>query len=94
MSEIVSELQARARARVRAYPRQWRVRLIGGIGPFLIVSGVLWAMLQPWRITLLHPYHQGFWWLVSEPPLYPILVGVLFHHFVARGLVEDLEESD
>ena len=44
-------------------------------------------------MTLLHPYGQGFWWLVVEPPLLVILAGILFHVFVARPLVQDLEET-
>ena len=62
------------------------------LGPLVIVAGIVWAFVQPWRVTLLHPYDQGFWWLAVEPPLLVILAGVLFHAFVARPLVEDLEE--
>ena len=47
-----------------------------------------------YRITLLHPYGQGFWWLLSEPPLYVVLVGILFHWLVAPGLVEDVEQHE
>jgi hypothetical protein len=49
-------------------------------------------VLQPWRLTLLHPHAQGFWWLVAEPPLYVVLVGILFRLVIVPGLVEDLEE--
>ena len=50
-----------------------------------------WALLQPWRLTLVHPHGQGFWWLLAEPPLYVVLVGVLFRWVIAPGLVADLE---
>lgn len=61
------------------------------LGPLVTVAGIVWAFVQPWRVTLLHPYDQGFWWLVVEPPLLVILAGILFHAFVARPLVQDLE---
>ena len=51
-------------------------------------------MWQPYRVTLLHPHHQGFWWLVLEPPLYVMLVGVLFSWLVVRGLLEDLDAAE
>ena len=86
-AEFVSELEAVAR-------RSLRARAVGMLGPLAVAAGVAWALVQPYRITLLHPYHQGFWWLFSEPPLYVIGVGLLFHRFVARGLVADLEEAE
>jgi hypothetical protein len=55
-----------------------------------MLAGVVWALAQPYRITLLHPSGQGFWWLVAEPPLYVILAGLVFRR-VARGVAEDLE---
>ena len=56
-------------------------------------SPASWALLQPYRITLLDPAGQGFWWLVSQPPLYAIAVGVIFHLAIAPGVVADLEEA-
>ncbi len=53
----------------------WRARAIGAIGPVTIVAGLGWALVQPYRITLLHPHGQGFWWLFAEPPIYVALVG-------------------
>ena len=74
--------------------RSTRARAVLSLGPLAALAGVLWALFQPYRITLLDPAGQGFWWLVSEPPLYVILVGVLFHALVAPGLVADLEEEE
>jgi hypothetical protein len=71
-----------------------RARAISALGPLTMVGGVAWAFLQPYRITLLHPHGQGFWWLVIEPPLLVVLVGVVFAVFVAPGLIEDLEEVE
>jgi hypothetical protein len=56
-------------------------------------AGLVWAIVQPYRITLLHPHGQTFWWLVVEPPLYVIAVGVLFSLVVVPGLLEDLDAA-
>jgi len=53
---------------------------------------IVWAIVQPYRITLLHPRGEGFWWLLVEPPLLVIAVGLLFHFVVLPGLLEDLED--
>jgi hypothetical protein len=74
--------------------RTTRVRIISLIGPTVIAGGVIWAMLQPYRLTILHPRDQGFWWLVMEPQLLAILAGVAFIVFVARPLLVDLEAHD
>jgi len=71
--------------------RSVRSLLVLSLGPLTALAGIVWALLQPWRITLLDPHGQGFWWLFSEPPLYVIAVGVLFHLLVAPGVVADLE---
>ena len=78
----------------RAVRRSWRVRTIGLIGPLTIVTGFAWALLQPYRVTLLHPHGQGFWWLFVEPPLYVVGVGLLFVLVVAPGLLDDLEQAE
>lgn len=67
-----------------------RARLVLGLGWATAVAGILWAIVQPWRITLLHPHGQGVWWLLSEPPLYVVLAGVAFRFVVAPALREDL----
>jgi hypothetical protein len=71
------------------------VRALGllALGPLTMLAGVVWAFVQPWRLTLLHPRGQGFWWLVVEPPLLVIAVGVVFA-FLAPGIVRDLEEAE
>jgi len=73
-------------------PRFTRPQAISMLGPLLAAAGVVWAILQPDRVTLLHPRGQGFWWLVAEPPLLVVLVGVAFWLVVARPLLADLEE--
>jgi hypothetical protein len=74
--------------------RTFRTVAVNLIGPATMLAGVAWAFLQPYRLTILHPRGQGFWWLISEPPLYVILVGLGFALFVAPGLLEDLQEAE
>jgi hypothetical protein len=86
-AEPAAQLEAsRARRGVRA-------KVVVAIGPATMLAGVLWGLLQPYRLTFLHPQAQGFWWLAVEPPLIVVLIGVLFAAFVAPGLVDDLEED-
>ena len=69
----------------------WRVRVVQGLGPSTSLGGIVWALVQPYRITLLHPFGEGFWWLVGgESPLYVVLAGLLFWRVVAIPLAEDL----
>jgi hypothetical protein len=79
------------KAAERAAPLAFRARLVLALGPSTALGGVVWAIVQPWRLTLLHPYGQGFWWLLTEPPLYVVLVGLLFRLLLAPGIVEDLQ---
>ena len=68
-----------------------RAHSISLLGPLVSAAGLVWAILQPDRITLLHPRGQGFWWLLVEPPLYVVAAGVVFTLVVARPLLADLE---
>jgi hypothetical protein len=70
-----------------------RVRVVLAMGPATAIAGIAWALVQPWRLTLLHPHGQGLWWLLAEPPLYVVLVGVLFRMLIAPGLVRDIEDA-
>ena len=74
--------------------RSWRARVVAALGPLTMLGGVIWAFLQPYRITLLHPEGQGFWWLAIEPPLLVIAAGLVFSFFVAPGVIEDLEAAE
>jgi hypothetical protein len=71
--------------------RSSRARAVWLLGPLTVLAGFAWALAQPYRITLLHPHHQGFWWLVVEPPLLVVAAGIFFSLVVARPLIEDLE---
>jgi hypothetical protein len=84
---ILERLEQRAAARALS----WRSLAISLLGPVTALAGVVWAIVQPYRVTVLDPHGESFWWLFVEPPLLVIAVGVAFHLLVARPLVEDLE---
>ena len=71
-----------------------RVQAVSLLGPVTSAAGLIWAFLQPERLTLLHPRGQGFWWLVLEPQLLVLVAGVVFALVVARPLISDLETRD
>ena len=72
--------------------RSLRARVVLALGPAAMAGGLVWALAQPYRLTVLHPHGQGFWWLVGgESPLYVVLAGLLFWRVVARPLADDLE---
>jgi hypothetical protein len=85
-AELVSELEV---------PRQRTAsaRLLLLLGPLTALAGAIWAIVQPYRVTLLHPHGVGFWWLFVEPPLLVIAVGLFFYFVVVPGLLEDLDAA-
>lgn len=85
-AELVSELEV-------PLQRTARARIVSALGPLTALAGLVWAILQPYRLTVLHPRGQGFWWLFVEPPLLVIAVGLLFYFVVVPGLLDDLEEG-
>ena len=87
-AELASQLKA------RTIPRSGRARAVSSLGPLTSVAGLVWAFVQPYRVTLLHPHDQGFWWLFVEPPLLVMLVGILFAVLVALGLIDDLQDAE
>jgi hypothetical protein len=88
-AELVTELE-----RPRHRTASARARIVSALGPTTALGGVIWALVQPYRVTLLHPHGQGFWWLFVEPPLLVVAVGLFFHFVVVPGLLEDLEDHD
>jgi amino acid transporter len=87
MTQYATEL---SRTRVR---RSLRAIAVLSLAPLTMLAGVAWAFLQPWRVTLLHPHGQSFWWLAVQPPLLVIAAGVVFA-FIAAAIVRDLEEHE
>jgi hypothetical protein len=86
-------VRQRARARVRA-KHSWRHTGVSALGPLTALVGLIWALVQPYRVTLLDPDKYGFWYLAVQPPLLVILVGIVFHFWVVPGLLADLEEVE
>ncbi len=84
-------VRQRARARAR---HSWRNTAVSALGPLTALAGLVWALAQPYRITLLDPDKHGFWYLAVQPPLLVIVVGVVFHFWVVPGLLADLEEVE
>jgi hypothetical protein len=84
-------VRQRARARAR---HTWRHTAVSALGPLTALAGLAWALVQPYRITLLDPDKHTFWYLAVQPPLLVILVGVVFHFWVVPGLLADLEEVE
>jgi hypothetical protein len=80
--------------RVGTRSRTAKVRLVAALGPLTMLGGVAWAFLQPYRITLLNPHGQGFWWLLVQAPLLAVGAGIVFALLVAPGLIEDLEAGE
>jgi ABC-type Co2+ transport system permease subunit len=74
--------------------RSLRVQVVSLLGPLTAAAGVVWAILQPYRVTLLHPRGQGLWWLLIEPPLLVVAAGIVFAFVVARPLLADFEAHD
>ena len=85
-AELVSELEVPRHRTAQA-------RLVLVLGPLTALAGAIWAIVQPYRLTILHPHGQGFWWLFVEPPLLVIAVGLFFYFAVVPGLLEDMEEA-
>jgi hypothetical protein len=84
---------ARSLPAARTRRKNPRARAVSMLGPLTVFAGLVWAIAQPYRLTLLHPHHQGFWWLAVEPPLLVVAAGVAFAFVVARPLLVDLEEN-
>jgi hypothetical protein len=74
--------------------RTAKARLVAALGPLTMLAGVVWGFLQPYRLTLLHPHGEGFWWLLVEPPLLVVGAGLVFALLLAPGLIEDLEAEE
>jgi hypothetical protein len=78
----------------RTVARSTRALAVSLIGPTTVAAGLIWGILQPHRLTILHPRGEGFWWLLLEPPLLVVAAGVIFALVVAKPLLSDLEAHD
>jgi hypothetical protein len=89
-AELVRE-RAEAQDRTRQSRRNTAV---SALGPLTALAGLIWALIQPYRITMLDPDGHSFWYLVVQPPLLVMLAGAVFHFWVVPGLLADLEEVE
>lgn len=64
------------------------------LGPLTILAGIVWAVAQPYRISLAHAAERSVYHVLVQGPLLVIAVGVLYVVLVAPGLVRDLREPD
>ena len=92
-SEIVGPLES-AGHRQEVGRRSGRELAIEFLGPLTILGGVVWAILQPYRIVFFDRAGKGPLRLPVQPPLLVIFVGVLFTFAIAPGLLEDLRSGD
>ncbi len=88
-AELVTELEKP----LQRTTTSTRARIVSALGPTAALGGVIWAIVQPYRVTLLHPTGQGFWWLFVEPPMLAIAVGLFFYFVITPGLLRDLAED-
>jgi len=88
---IPGRIPRRSRSALRRYRRVVGVQLLG---PLTILAGIVWAIVQPYRIAFLHPEGKGFYDFVGEPPLLVVLVGLVFVFLIAPGLIDDLERQE
>ena len=93
-AETASTMGGRSRSRrSHTVSRQRRALAIRLIGPLTILAGIVWAVVQPYRIALIHPHGKTFYYFLIEPPLLVVLMGVVFMVCIAPGLLADLERS-
>lgn len=81
-------------SRRRTARRSGRALAIEALGLLTALGGLVWAVAQPYRITLLHPRGEGFWDLAVQPPLLVVAVGLVFTFLIAPGIAEDLEAAE
>ncbi len=74
--------------------RSARALVVSALGPLTVCAGLVWGILQPYRITLLHPGGESFWWLAVQPPLLVVAVGLAFNFLLGPGLIADLEDAE
>jgi hypothetical protein len=92
-SEIVGPLEG-SRNQEGVEHRSGRVLAIEFLGPLTILGGVVWAILQPYRVVFLHPAGKGLYDYLFQPPLLVAGVGLIFVLAIAPGLIEDLRSAD
>jgi len=94
-SEIVTSIPERAAGRRSGVTRrQVRALAVQLLGPATMLSGLVWAVAQPYRLAFLHPDGKGAYDYLVQPPLLAVLIGLVFSILIAPGLVDDLESGE
>jgi len=91
-SDIVGPLD-RASEHARVERRSGQALAIESLGPLTILGGVVWAILQPYRIAFLDRSGKGFYDYLMQAPLLVVGVGLLFALVIAPGLIDDLRSA-
>lgn len=87
-SEYVSQLEERVARRTP------RMVAIEALGPLTMLGGVVWAIVQPYRVALFHPAGKGLYDFLVEPPLLVVAVGLLFAAVIVPGIIDDLRSEE
>lgn len=74
----------------RTTQRAWRLAALWAVGPLTVLAGAVWAVAQPYRLTVFEPAAYGFWDHLAQPPVLVGVVGACFHLAVARPLLREL----
>ncbi len=91
-SEIVGPID-RVSERERVEGRAGRELAIESLGPLSILGGIVWAILQPYRIVFFSSSDHGVYDYLAQGPLLVIGVGLFFTLVIAPGLIEDLRSD-
>ena len=91
-SEIVGPIE-QVDQRAKTENRSWRELAVESLGPLTILGGIVWAILQPYRIVVLTS-GKGFYDYLLQAPLLVIGVGLFFALVIAPGLIDDLRTAD
>ena len=91
-SEIVGPID-RASGRERIEGRSRRALAVESLGPLTILGGIVWAILQPYRIVFFDRADKGFYDYLVQAPLLVIGVGLFFALVIAPSLIDDLSTT-
>jgi hypothetical protein len=91
-SEIVGPIEG-ASEREGIERRTGRAMLVESLGPLTILGGIVWAILQPYRVAFLHRADKGLYDYLVQAPLLVIGVGLVFALVIAPGLIDDLNST-
>jgi hypothetical protein len=92
-TEIAGPLESGSQRQEAAH-RSGRAFAVEFLGPMTMLGGIVWAILQPYRIVFFDHAGKGLYDYLIQPPLLVIVVGAFFTFAIAPGLLEDLRSAD